>query len=629
MEGDLANATRESGTYPYPNNTISTAKLLNGVEKSHGAGGFILGDFSKVVNENGEPKVVYHGSRTIRPFTAFDTEGGAFFSDNAEVAQLFGKDGGNFYLDVDGKRFPLDERGARDLASISEVEGEENYIQLDEPLVIKGNWTEGWLNDDSAEAWKEVMSYNTGLDEDVFDGATDISVKRVDRRDITEAGVYPVFLNIRNPRVRDWEGRGWTTEESIEGELFAGGRDTDGIDGGIAENIVEGGPISEEDFPVSNVYVVFKPGQIKSAIANNGEFDGENGDIRFRLGDRRVSGGGFFSTVENALAGIRQEKGTPEQFKAMLLKGGAAQAEMDWLGWDEFASGRKSVTKAEVQVWVEENGIVLGENMLGGREYYGEQIDKLVDIKREFNLNQQEIHNIERKSLDTSSERFSAKLRELKNRQDEILQTYGSIEQLDEEIGRLAELKNKHQHTKYGEYKVRGGRDYRELLLTLPTRKPGNIEEIKRLETTEAYLLEEIKRLEERLETEHGNNGERDALRAQINSMWEGLNRVINHIRWLREMPNGMEYESSHWRGTPNVVAHVRYDTRKTADGADVLFVEEIQSDWAQERRRSDERRRMPFERWTEARTPFESNLEIARTPRNALREGDRGADAL
>ena len=64
---------------------------------------------------------------------------------------------------------------------------------------------------------------------------------------------------------------------------------------------------------------------------NTSNSTGQSDDIRFR----KTSTIGFYSTVEDALEKITQEKGTPEQFKAMLLKNGAKQAEMDWMGWDE------------------------------------------------------------------------------------------------------------------------------------------------------------------------------------------------------------------------------------------------------------------------------------------------------
>ena len=44
-------------------------------------------------------------------------------------------------------------------------------------------------------------------------------------------------------------------------------------------------------------------------------------------------------------------------------------------------------------------------------------------------------------------------------------------------------------------------------------------------------------------------------------------------------------YMSSHWDES-NVVAHIRVNDRRDADGKRVLFVEEIQSDWAQKGRK-------------------------------------------
>ena len=78
---------------------------------------------------------------------------------------------------------------------------------------------------------------------------------------------------------------------------------------------------------------------------------------------------GFYSTVENALDAIKQEKGTPEQFKAMLLKNGAKQAEMGWMGWDSQFANSKSITKAEIQEWIDGNRIKVEEVQKGGFEW--------------------------------------------------------------------------------------------------------------------------------------------------------------------------------------------------------------------------------------------------------------------
>ena len=45
----------------------------------------------------------------------------------------------------------------------------------------------------------------------------------------------------------------------------------------------------------------------------------------------------------------------------MLLKNGAKQAEMDWMQFDEFVEGKKSLTKADIQDWINQNRIEVQE----------------------------------------------------------------------------------------------------------------------------------------------------------------------------------------------------------------------------------------------------------------------------
>ena len=67
LAGNLANTENID---PGTNNSISAANLLNKVEKSYEKGKYILDDHSKVVDENGEPMAVAHGTNAT--FNAFD-----------------------------------------------------------------------------------------------------------------------------------------------------------------------------------------------------------------------------------------------------------------------------------------------------------------------------------------------------------------------------------------------------------------------------------------------------------------------------------------------------------------------------------------------------------------------------
>lgn len=98
--------------------------------------------------------------------------------------------------------------------------------------------------------------------------------------------------------------------------------------------------------------------------------------------------------------------------------------------------------------------------------------------------------------------------------------------------------------TKYASYQLPGGENYRELLLTLP-------------DSNEAQQ--------------------------RFNELKSGGMRSLEASRQVdTEFPS---YRSSHW-DEANVLAHIRFNDRTDADGNKVLFIEEMQSDWAQEGRK-------------------------------------------
>lgn len=59
-----------------------------------------------------------------------------------------------------------------------------------------------------------------------------------------------------------------------------------------------------------------------------------------------------------------------------------------------------------------------------------------------------------------------------------------------------------------------------------------------------------------------------------------------NYRELLLTLPEDPEFRSSHWN-EQNILAHIRFNERNDADGNRILFIEEMQSDWAAEGRRS------------------------------------------
>jgi hypothetical protein len=188
---------------------------------------------SKVVDENGEPMAVYHGSRLSQEvFNTFNTQGGQGFTYN----------------------------------------------------------TGAWFTSNR----KNADSYARNIP------------------------VYEVFLNIRDPRIFDFEGRNWNeykptgyfvkhgngeeewrkTKAQVEKLVREGDTiipdyyesdTTNEIarnarrskkDGAIMNNVRDTANNTREDI-IGNDYTVFSPSQIKSATDNNGNFDEADNDIRY------------------------------------------------------------------------------------------------------------------------------------------------------------------------------------------------------------------------------------------------------------------------------------------------------------------------------------------------------------
>lgn len=360
---------------------------------------------------------------------------------------------------------------------------------------------------------------------------------------------------------------------------------------------------------------------------------------------RQVSEIGFYSTVEDALDSITQHKGTPEQFKAMLLKNGAKQAELDWMGWDDFVASvqndkfednvntvsiqkkavgektkysvivdgeltqsffdeaeaekyakrwdkkDKSITKADVQNWIDQNRIEIKEVVKG---------DKESDATLEINQNakgEYYVYNVAR------GKRVSQYYTRWQDAADY-----------------LNENKSKPENTtKYSQYVEPGGSNYKELLLTMP------VEPSFQKNAAKQYF-DQVKKVNEyKKSTFPREKGEdivdytnrvreslsKDEIYQALTKEEDRLGDIYNSI----SNKSGEKFKSSHF-DEPNIVAHVRMNDRFIG-GQKVLFVEEIQSDFSQAVRAGKTTAQTPF-----AKTDQWVNLALRRIMRYAVENG-------
>lgn len=214
---------------------------------------------SKVVDENGEPKVVYHGSG--RSFTIFDKQrsdennelgAGFYFTDNPDVADLYTRSGfsDNEERYVKRAREIFNQKGAE--RGLTDKYESIEYFDFAEDHLEDYGFLDESVEADYEEAFEQAY-------EEMF----------------SQKNVMPVFLNLRSPYMVE----GVSPYNAKE---LARQKDVDGFIDNEFSSRHEFIRKHTENKNFSQ-YVAFEPSQIKSATDNTGEFSEENSDIRFKV----------------------------------------------------------------------------------------------------------------------------------------------------------------------------------------------------------------------------------------------------------------------------------------------------------------------------------------------------------
>jgi hypothetical protein len=239
----------------------------------------------------------------------------------------------------------------------------------------------------------------------------------------------------------------------------------------------------------------------------------------------------FYSAVDDALAAIKRPKGTGAEFYTELTKQpGVKKAELADRKLEQAFKAKGKMTKEEAQQVLKENPPPnLKEKVLDDSQMLEE--DELKEI--------------------ISQEMYGKPYDEVYNQGDRSRVFNEAMRRLDTQNGTI-----------YGDYKTPGGENYREILLKLPDEK-------QRWWAKNGQGIERIFSDADEASRFAGSRGDARAMDS------ETIDRMRN------------QYQSSHWKDDPNVLAHMRVQDRKGPNGEKILHVEEIQSDWHQQGRKA------------------------------------------
>lgn len=212
-------------------------------------------------------------------------------------------------------------------------------------------WRTGlWMSTDHATAvhFARAMEY---VENDPSDD-TKLFTKENSFDGTGRQGVYELYANVKNPLIVDANGkRYWEIPrpsvmgkgDAVSGEEINAFALENSYDGVIIENVIEGSNRLGTDV------IVFSPNQAKYTDNLNPT---ERDDIRYSDRGKSSYAPTFYSHMGKVIDDIKLEKMGTSSILNHLKNRGVKDEEIKWSGIEAFLEGKKSVTKAELQEFI-------------------------------------------------------------------------------------------------------------------------------------------------------------------------------------------------------------------------------------------------------------------------------------
>jgi hypothetical protein len=272
---------------------------------------------------------------------------------------------------------------------------------------------------------------------------------------------------------------------------------------------------------------------------------------------------GFYSPTEAAALNLQRKSGSGQALLNDILKGENVRSEeIKAMGLDTFLKDKKNVTAAEVQDYIAQNKLGLGEGRYGAMT---KDISESRDAFKAYGQELAEKYNIPAGAIEANAG--------LKNIPAEEMAKY---ERLKNEW-----LDQQPRAAKFSGYQLPGGENYREVVITTPIENQDALNAAKTkagdLRRQTGDLMQKYKDI-----SVMSNPGDPDLIAAyqKVAESRKLMNQAEAEADKLRTVASEKTYRSSHF-DEPNVLAHLRMSDRVT-DGKKTLLVDEVQSDWHQ-----------------------------------------------
>jgi hypothetical protein len=288
---------------------------------------------------------------------------------------------------------------------------------------------------------------------------------------------------------------------------------------------------------------------------------------------------GFYSPLEKTINETKADKLPAKQW----IEKYANSEEAKWTGLkDWLAQQQGSVSKKDIQNYLKDNRIEVVEVVKGA--FNKEEIL----AKKEWIKNRQK------------------ELQEQDGEEAENLSYYKDIAegQWEEEANTYNDAPKVEDTSKFSQYQLEGEKEnYKEVLVTMPnTNRTKNLESQLQAEYDKAIeaVTEALKPLDAKAQEIYGqryaNLNYNEKSEVQF-AFYKKSNEFINYEKAVKEMVAAKEklqnidkskFQSSHF-DEPNILVHLRMNTRTDSEGNKVLFLEEVQSDFNASYRKSQD----------------------------------------